>query len=49
VQAGKIEVVKPTPEEVADNDRLDFARIAFDFNRHDYGRVRQLIDVLNSF
>ncbi len=49
VQAGKMEVVPPTPEEVADKDRLDFARIAFDFNRHDYGRVRQLIDVVNSF
>jgi len=46
---GKIEVVKPTPEEVEDNDRLDLARIAFNFNRRDYGRVRQLIDVLNSF
>jgi len=22
-------------------------RIAFNFNRHDYGRLRQLIDVLN--
>jgi len=49
VQEGKIEVVKPSPEEVADNDRLDLVRIAFNFNRRDYGRVRQLIDVLNSF
>jgi uncharacterized protein (TIGR00730 family) len=46
---GKIEVVPPTPEEIEDNDRLDLARIAFNFNRRDYGRVRQLIDVLNSF
>ena len=29
-------------------DHLDLARIAFGFNRHDYGRLRQLIDVLNS-
>jgi uncharacterized protein (TIGR00730 family) len=46
---GKMEVVKPTPEETEDNDRLDLARIAFNFNRRDYGRVRQLIDVVNSF
>ena len=46
---GKIEVIQPTPEEVEDNDRLDLARIAFNFNRRDYGRLRQMIDVLNSF
>ena len=46
---GKIEVIQPTPEEAEDRDRLDLARIAFNFNRRDYGGVRQLIDVLNSF
>jgi uncharacterized protein (TIGR00730 family) len=46
---GKIEIIQPTPEELEDNDRLELARIAFNFNRKDYGRVRQLIDVLNSF
>lgn len=46
---GKIEVIKPTPEEKEDNDRLDLARIAFNFNRRDYGRLRQMIDVLNAF
>ena len=44
---GKIQIVKPTPDEIEDNDRLDLARIGFNFNRRDYGRVRQLIDVLN--
>src|ERR1035437_472914 len=44
---GKIEIVKPTADEIEDNDRLDLARIGFNFNRRDYGRVRQLIDVLN--
>lgn len=44
---GKIQTVKPTPEEVEDNDRLTLARIAFNFNRRDYGRLRQMIDVLN--
>ena len=44
---GKIEIVKPTPEEVEDKDRLDLVRIGFNFNRRDYGRLRQLMDVLN--
>jgi len=44
---GKIENAPPTPEEIEDKDRLDLARIAFNFNRRDYGRLRQLIDVLN--
>jgi len=42
-----IKIIKPTPEEVEDNDRLDLARVAFGFNRRDYGRLRQLIDALN--
>ena len=45
----KIQVVKPTLEEIADNDHLTLPRIAFAFNRHDYGRLRQLIDALNKF
>ncbi|HUA37536.1 MAG TPA: TIGR00730 family Rossman fold protein [Candidatus Sulfopaludibacter sp.] len=44
---GKIKIIDPTPEEVEDNDNLNLARIAFNFNRRDYGRLRQLIDVLN--
>ena len=46
---GKIHAIKPTPEEVEDNDQLELNRIAFNFNRRDYGRLRQLIDVLNGF
>jgi uncharacterized protein (TIGR00730 family) len=42
-----IKSIKPTPEEIEDRDHLDKARIAFGFNRRDYGRLRQLIDVLN--
>ena len=49
IVAGRIEIVSPTPEEAADQDRLDLVRIGFNFNRRDYGRVRQLSDVLNSF
>lgn len=44
---GKISAIQPAPEEVEDNDWLELARIAFNFNRRDYGRLRQLIDVLN--
>jgi uncharacterized protein (TIGR00730 family) len=48
IMEGKIEIVQPTPEEVEDKDRLDLVRIGFNFNRRDYGRLRQLIDVLNT-
>jgi uncharacterized protein (TIGR00730 family) len=40
--------IEATPEEVADGDNVHLHRIAFGFNRRDYGRLRQLIDVLNS-
>ncbi len=40
--------IDPTPEEIEHEDHLNLARIAFGFNRRDYGRLRQLIDVLNS-
>jgi uncharacterized protein (TIGR00730 family) len=44
---GKIEAIKPTLDEIEDNDEPELARIAFNFNRRDYGRLRQMIDVLN--
>ncbi|HEU5396946.1 MAG TPA: LOG family protein [Verrucomicrobiae bacterium] len=47
ITAGRIQRIKPTPEETADDDHLDLARIGFQFNRRDYGRLRQLIDTLN--
>jgi len=40
--------IEPTPEEREDNDHPELPRIAFKFNRRDYGRLRQMIDVLNS-
>src|SRR5256714_5491141 len=49
VAGEKIEPIEATPEEREDNQYLDLPRIAFGFNRRDYGRLRQLIDVLNSF
>lgn len=48
VIGSEIKRIEPTPEEVADDDNLDLARIGFGFNRRDYGRLRQLIDTLNS-
>jgi hypothetical protein len=47
INGSPIESIKPTPEEIEDQDHLDLARIAFGFNRRDYGRLRQLIDELN--
>jgi uncharacterized protein (TIGR00730 family) len=49
ITEGKIKAIKPTPEEVEDNDNLELARIGFNFNKRDYGRLRQMIDVLNAF
>ncbi|HTR41941.1 MAG TPA: LOG family protein [Pseudomonadales bacterium] len=48
ITEGKIEPIKATEDEIEDNDHLDLARIAFAFNRRDYGRLRQLIEVLNA-
>ena len=42
-----IKAIAPTAEEVEQNEHPDLSRIAFGFNRRDYGRLRQLIDVLN--
>ena len=42
-------VIPPTPDEVDDTEHLDLQRLAFGFNRRDYGRLRQLIDVLNQY
>ncbi len=49
VTAGRIESIEPTAEEREDNAFLDLPRIGFEFNKRDYGRLRQFIDVLNSF
>ena len=42
-----IRSIEPTPEEREDSEHLELPRIAFKFNRRDYGRLRQLVDVLN--
>jgi uncharacterized protein (TIGR00730 family) len=43
-----IKRIEPTAEEREDTDYLEMPRIAFGFNRRDYGRLRQLVDMLNS-
>ncbi len=43
-----IKRTEPTAEETEDREHLELQRIAFGFNRRNYGRLRQLIDVLNS-
>jgi hypothetical protein len=44
---GEIEVIGATPEEIADDDHVEMARVAFRFDRHGWARLRMLIDRLN--
>jgi hypothetical protein len=48
IVGSEIKRIEPTAEELADDDCVELPRIGFGFNRRDYGRLRQLIDVLNS-
>jgi len=48
ITGGKIRVIEPMPEEQDETAALNLPRIAFGFNRKDYGRLRHLIDVLNT-
>jgi hypothetical protein len=47
VVRGEMEIIRATAEEVADDDHVDLARIAFRFDRHGWSRLRMLIDRLN--
>ena len=49
VTGEKFHIIEPTPEEREDCDAIACPRLAFGFDRRSYGRLRQLIDVLNSF
>lgn len=42
-----IHALEATPDEREDDDYVDLPRIGFTFNRRDYGRLRELINVLN--
>ncbi len=48
IDGAPIQRIEPTPDEREGNDRLDLQRIAFGFNRRDYGRLRQMVDRLNN-
>ncbi len=37
------------PVEREDSDAVDLPRLVLDFNRHDFGRLRSLIDAINDF
>jgi uncharacterized protein (TIGR00730 family) len=45
---GRIETVGPTRAEQSDRDRIDLARVALRFNPRKQGRLRLLIDAINS-
>jgi uncharacterized protein (TIGR00730 family) len=47
--SGGIEVVAPLPEEVADGDDLDAARIGFHFAKRRYAQLIRLIDDVNTW
>ena len=47
VARGRIERIEATPAERGDDDHVDLERIAFRFDRHNFARLRELIDRLN--
>ena len=47
VVRGEIERVEAAPAEIADDDHVDLARVAFWFDRRSWARLRMLIDRLN--
>ncbi|MGA2556645.1 MAG: LOG family protein [Verrucomicrobiota bacterium] len=49
ISGEKFQAIAATPQEREDDDCVEMGRIAFGFDRRQYGRLRQLIDVLNSF
>jgi uncharacterized protein (TIGR00730 family) len=46
--SGEIERSEPFPVEVEDDDALDRERVVLHFDRASYGRLRELIDALNT-
>ncbi len=44
---GTIELADPSETEIRDDDELDLARIALEFDRRSFGRLRRLVDELN--
>jgi hypothetical protein len=48
IVTGKIRQTDPLPDEADDPDKLHLHRLLMRFNREDYARLRQMIDVINS-
>jgi hypothetical protein len=48
ITGDSIRAIEPMPEEQDEVATLNLQRIAFGFNRKDYGRLRHLINVLNT-
>jgi uncharacterized protein (TIGR00730 family) len=49
VTSGSIRPTKPLSPERSTRDHLELPRVAFRFDKRHYGRLRQMIDTLNSF
>ena len=49
VAGEKIRSIEPTEEEREDNQFLHLPRVAFGFDRRHYGRLRELVDVVNGW
>ena len=45
---GEVRSTEPLPEETDDPETLSLPRLLVPFNRRDFGRLRQMIDVINS-
>lgn len=48
VVGGSIEAITATDSEVEDGDHVQLPRLAFEFDRASYGRLRSLIDAINA-
>lgn len=49
VEGAPFHATPALPEEVADRDHVELPRLAFGFDRRSYGRLRKMIDVVNSW
>lgn len=46
---GTIETAEPTADEIDDGDNINLARLRLAFNGRNFGKLRQLIDYVNTF
>ena len=48
IVTSEVRQTDPLPDEADEPDKLHLHRLLMHFNREDYGRLRQMIDVINS-